>query len=207
MLAILASFSQRKFGKFFLLTTIVLSFALTSYHNFTFHPHYQVWMCNFTALFSIILLLKFNQILLDITMFFAWTGDIFTFLVPNNQTLPNVDEFPIIWLAYWLKHIIPLCITLYLIFSEKRRLSHDAYWIAVRALIIYICFIANYNLIFDQNIMDLRFPTVEIQRYFGPWPIYIIVDTIIILTWYLAIDYLQKKWVVRLDLNILKKEG
>ena len=199
ILAIGASFSRNKVGKIFLWITLCISFSITSYHNLALHPHYQVWMCNFTALFALIILLQFKQILFDIFFFFSWVGDVFTFIVPNNQTLPDIHEFPITWMAYWLKHIIPLCITIYLIFSEKRRLSKNAIWVAFTSMIVYVCFMGGYNVIFNQNIMDLRYPTVEIEHYFGPWPIYIFIDMIIVLIWYLLIDIIQKKITSFLD--------
>ncbi len=199
-IAIRATFSKQEWSKYYLLFSLIIAFFFTSYHNFLFHPHYQVWLCNFTALFAIILLIRFNQLMFDIMFYFAWVGDVFTFIVPNNQTLPSVNEYPIVWVAYWLKHIIPLCITIYLLFSENRRLSKHSMWISFSTFFVYTCFIAVYNVIFNQNIMDLQYPTVAIEQSFGPWPIYIFVDMIIILIWYYLINISQKKFSNWLDL-------
>ena len=84
-------------GRYFIGLILFLAYFVTTKHNLTFHPHYQVWMCNLTALFSLILVFKFSQNLFDITFFFAWTGDVFTFFTPNNQTLPDIYDFPLVW--------------------------------------------------------------------------------------------------------------
>ena len=84
-------------------------------------------------------------------------------------------EFPIVWIAYWLKHIAPLCLTIYLLIVQGERLSGNGMKKAFSAMLIYAAIMAGYNLVFDQNILDLRYPTVDIERSFGPWPFYIVV--------------------------------
>jgi uncharacterized membrane protein YwaF len=48
--------------------------------------------------------------------------------------------------------------------------------------------VAIYNFIFDQNILDLMEPTLDIEKWFGPWPVYIFVDIIVVILWYLSIQ-------------------
>ena len=173
-------------GRYFIGLILFLAYFVTTKHNLTFHPHYQVWMCNLTALFSLILVFKFSQNLFDITFFFAWTGDIFTFFIPNNQTLPDIYDFPLVWVAYWLKHIAPLCLTIYLLTVQGERLSGNGMKKAFSAMMFYAIMMAGYNLVFNQNILDLCYPTVDIEKSFGSWPFYIIIDMAIVYLWFLG---------------------
>ena len=53
---------------------------------------------------------------------------------------------------------------------------------------------AGYNFIFNQNILDLRYPTVDIEKSFGPWPFYIIVDMAIVYLWFLG-NNIVARWL------------
>ncbi len=185
-------FSHNKV-KWIILIILTISFGITTTHNYRFNPHYQVWMCNFTALFGIILAFKFHQRLFETFFYFAWTGDVFTFFVPDNQTLPAIDSYPVVWVAYWLKHITPLVLSVFLILREKKRLSEKAMNFAFAVMTAYAAAMFIYNLTFDQNILDLIYPTVDIQNLFGDWPLYIFVDFLILFMWYLLIRSITRK--------------
>ena len=60
-------------------------------------------------------------------------------------------------------------------------------------MLAYAGFIAIYNLIFDQNILDLRFPSIEIMKLFGPWPYYVIVNIALALLWYYIIHMITMR--------------
>ncbi|NQU68503.1 MAG: hypothetical protein HQ510_11215 [Candidatus Marinimicrobia bacterium] len=181
------------YGKWTIPIVLAISFSITSYHNLHFHPHYQVWLCNFTALFTLILGVKFSQRLFDIVFYFAWTGDVFTFIVPDNQTLPSVDQYPIVWVAYWLKHIAPLVYTVYLIKVKGRQISKNGIIWAFVGMAAYTLMMAGYNVIFNQNILDLQEPTVKIEAYFGAWPLYVFVNMTILALWYYLIHSVGKR--------------
>ena len=51
-------------------------------------------------------------------------------------------------------------------------------------------------MVFDQNILDFRYPTLEIEKAFGPWPIYVIVNIALAILWYKIIDIITKKLVL-----------
>ena len=57
------------------------------------------------------------------------------------------------------------------------------------AMMLYPIIITGYNLVFNQNIQYLRYPTVDIERSFGPWPFYIIIDMFIVYFWFLGNNY------------------
>ena len=48
----------------------------------------------------------------------------------------------------------------------------------------YTGIIIIYNLVFDQNLLDLRYPTLDIEQRLGEWPIYVVVNALLALTWY-----------------------
>jgi hypothetical protein len=48
----------------------------------------------------------------------------------------------------------------------------------------YTALIYVWDVIFDQNIMDLIEPTLDLERAFGSWPIYVFVDMFIALIWF-----------------------
>jgi len=177
-------FTKNPNTKWIVGTTLIISQVLATIHNVRINPHQVLWLCNITATLGIILLFTFRQRLFDIFIFFAWTGDVFTLLIPDSVTLPPVDTYPIFWISYWLKHISPLTLTLYFFYHERRSISYRAITFVIGIMFAYTAVMYVWDVIFDQNIMDLRWPTVEIERSFGPWPVYIFVDMLIAMMWY-----------------------
>jgi len=49
---------------------------------------------------------------------------------------------------------------------------------------VYTVLIAGFDFVFSRNILDLRALTVEIEKWFGPWPWYIAVNMVILAMWY-----------------------
>lgn len=152
-----------------------------------------MWLCNITATLGIILLFTFRQRLYDLFVFFAWTGDILTLLLPDSITLPPVESHPMFWFSYWLKHISPLSLTIYFFYHERRTISHRAITLAMGIMLAYTAGMYVWDVIFDQNIMDLRWPTVAFEKTFCPWPVYILVDMFIALVWYGIIYVIAKR--------------
>jgi len=180
---------------------LIVSQTLTTIHNIGINPHQVLWLCNITATLGIILLFTFQQRLFDLFVFFAWTGDILTLLIPDSVTLPSVETYPFFWISYWLKHISPLTLTVYFLFHEKRQISYRAITLAIGIMITYTATIYLWDVVFDQNIMDLIEPTLDIERAFGPWPIYIFVNIFIAMVWY-GIIYIS---AIRLGVVALAK--
>ena len=177
----------KDYSKIIVSVVLAIALSITSSYNFLYHPHYQIWLCNITALLAIILSIRYSQFLFDIVFYFAWTGDLLTFFISNNQTVPSIETHSIVWIAYWLKHICPLVFTVIIIASGKR-LSYHSCRNGLLAMLFYTVVVAIYNVIFDQNILDLMEPTIELEKWFGPWPIYIFVDIIVVILWYLSIQ-------------------
>ncbi len=97
---------------------------------------------------------------------------------------------------FHLKHSIPIIMTIYFIRNSGHRLSENAMMSSLKYMIGYAVFIAGYNMVFDQNILDFRYPTLEIEKAFGPWPIYVIVNIALAILWYKIIDIITKKLVL-----------
>lgn len=177
----------KSYAKMVVAVVLTISLSITSSYNFLYYPHYQVWLCNITALLTIIVAIRYSQFLFGIIFYFAWTGDLLTFFISNNQTVPSIETHSIVWIAYWLKHICPLVFTVIIIMSGKK-LSYHSCRNSLLAMLLYTVLVAVYNIIFNQNILDLMEPTLAIEKWFGPWPIYIFVDVIVVILWYLSIQ-------------------
>ncbi|MFQ6612942.1 MAG: hypothetical protein ACE5D2_07565 [Fidelibacterota bacterium] len=173
----------------------VLLYALvtTSWYNLQHNPHLIMWLCNFTAILALILAFTFNQIVFDICFYFAWTGDVFTLLVFDNPVAPPLESYPLAWTGFIMKHIGPLLLTIHLIKNNHQKLSRKAFKTVILTMIIYTAGIAVYNLVFNQNILDLRWATLPLEQSFGPWPIYVIINMTIALGWFLAIFAVTKR--------------
>lgn len=173
---------------------VILAYAIftTTLYNWNHNPHLVLWLCNFTAIIALILFFKFHQGLFNIFFYFVWTGDVFTLLVINNPICPPIATYPLSWLGFYLKHITPILFSIYLLRVEKRRLSHHALFMAIATMLVYTGLMAIYNVLFDQNILDLRYPTLPIEEAFGPWPWYVVVNFAIAITWYLAIHFVTR---------------
>lgn len=71
--------------------------------------------------------------------------------------------------------------------SGMPSLNKDAVWTALKFMLVYTAFVVIYNTVFDQNLLDLRYPTMDIEQLFGEWPIYVGVNILLTLFWYYLI--------------------
>ncbi len=174
---------------------IVLVFALatTSWYNLHHNPHLLLWLCNFTAILALILAFYYHQVLFDLCFYFAWTGDVFTLLVVDNPVAPPIETDPIAWSGFILKHVGPLLLTIQLVKNDSRKLSNRALKTVLITMTVYTAVITCYNLVFDQNILDLRWATLPLEQSFGPWPSYVIANMTIAVGWYLLIFFISRK--------------
>lgn len=141
---------------------------------------------------GLILTFMFNQKLFEIFFYFAWTGDLLTLLIWPNPVSPPLATNPLSWAGFILKHIAPLALTI--LFIKKGRLfNRDAVWTALKWMLVYTGFIAIYNLVFDQNILDLRYATLDIELLFGDWPLYVGVNILLALGWYYLIHFITMR--------------
>jgi uncharacterized membrane protein YwaF len=111
----------------------------------------------------------------------------------------------VFWISYWLKHISPLVLTVYFFYHERRKISYQAITFVIGIMFTYTALIYVWDVIFDQNIMDLIEPTLDLERAFGSWPIYVFVDILIALVWFGAIYMLAVRlgFVARAKQKIL----
>ena len=165
---------------------IIYALITTSFYNVQHNVHLILWLCNITAVLGLILSFRFSQKLYEVFFYFAWTGDLFTLLVWPNPVCPSLEIFPYSWVGFYLKHTAPLALTILLI-NQGNVLSKNAVWTALKFMACYSIFIAFYNLLFEQNILDFRYATLDFERLFGEWPLYVIVNLIIVAIWYYTV--------------------
>ncbi|MBL7013663.1 MAG: YwaF family protein [Candidatus Marinimicrobia bacterium] len=179
----------------------VLWFALifSTWYNVNHNPHLVLWLCNITCLIAIYLTVRFHQRLFDIFFFLVWSGDLFTLLIIDNPVCPPLKTASIYWLAFYLKHVGPILFTLYLIIRKNKRVRKTGLKDALSFMFSYAIIIFIYDIMFNQNILDLMEPTLDIERMFGPWPIYVIVNILLAILWFWGIQ------VVGMRIGIVKK--
>lgn len=182
---------------------IILAIALPTcmYDTYLKDPYELAWLCNYTALTAIILLFWFNKVLYDFLFFYAWIGSMVPLLVPKNSYVPEETVF---MLAYLLKHLLPAVIALYFMRVKKRKISSKALYYAFSGLLLYIAIMFVYNLAFQQNILQLMYPSVEILQYLGPWPIYNLVNLALAFAFFNLLFLISKK--CKLVENVQEKE-
>jgi len=165
---------------------IIYAFLTTGWYNIEHNPHLFLWLCNITAVIGLFLSFRYNQKLFEIFFYFTWTGDLLTLLIWPNPVSPPLATYPLSWAGFVLKHSAPLALTI-LFIKQGRLLNRDAAWSALKAMLVYAGFIAVYDFGLGQNILDFRYPSIDIMKLFGPWPYYIIVNISLALLWYYII--------------------
>jgi hypothetical protein len=171
---------------------IMYALLTTGWYNIQYNPHLILWLCNITAVIGLFLSFRFDQKLFEIFFYFAWTGDLLTLLIWPNPISPPLATFPLSWAGFILKHTAPLALTI-LFVKQGRLLNKDAAWTALKVMLLYAGFISIYNLVFNQNLLDLRYPTLDIERLFGDWPIYVCVNILLALLWYAIIHFITNR--------------
>jgi len=171
---------------------IIYALLTTGWYNIQYNPHLIIWLCNITAVIGLLLSFRFNQKFFEIFFYFAWTGDLLTLLIWPNPISPPLETFPLSWAGFILKHTAPLALTI-LFLKQGKLLNKDAVWAALKVMLVYTGFIVIYNFIFDQNILDLRYPTLDIELLFGDWPLYVGVNILLALLWYAIIHFITNR--------------
>lgn len=139
--------------------SLILSQCICLYDIFTKVPAQVMWLCNITVFLNIYLLFKFNQKVFDLFYFFGWIGCFFICLMPNNPYAVALKGQPVVWVAYWIKHIAPLVMSVYFFYIEKRKISRwSVYHGAVIWFLAYCGVMYFYNRIFNVNVLYLKEP-------------------------------------------------
>ena len=188
----IGSWRNEKRILFLIQLCIIYALVTTGWYNIQHNPHLIIWLCNITAVIGLILSFRFNQKLFDIFFYFAWTGDLLTLLIWPNPVSPPLETYPLSWAGFVLKHTAPLALTI-LFIKQGQLLNKNAAWTALKVILIYAGFISIYNLLFDQNILDLRYPTLDIELLFGDWPLYIGVNILLAFIWYYVIHVITNR--------------
>jgi len=171
---------------------ILYSIITTGWYNIQLNPHLIVWLCNITAIMALVLTIRLHQKLFDIFFYFAWTGDLFTLLIWPNPVSPSLEIYPWSWAGFILKHTAPLAFSIFCI-KKGYLLSKNAVWTALKTMCAYTGIIIIYNSVFNQNLLDLLYPTLDIEQLFGEWPIYIVVNAFLALIWYYMIHVITRR--------------
>lgn len=83
--------------------------------------------------------------------------------------------------------------------KQGHLLNKNAVLTALKFMMFYAGFIYIYNNIFDQNILDFRYPTLDFERLFGEWPGFVLANLFITLIWYYLIH------VVSIRFNLVNR--
>ena len=196
MLTFVLVWRKNPHAKWIQLALCIFAFFTTTFYNLNHNYHFIFWLCNFTVLLGIGLCFRFHQTVFNVFFYFCWTGSLLTLFIFNNPVAPPMATNPVAFVGFILKHSIPIIMTIYFIRNSGHRLSENAMMSSLKYMIGYAVFIAGYNMVFDQNILDFRYPTLEIEKAFGPWPIYVIVNIALAILWYKIIDIITKKLVL-----------
>ncbi|MFQ6677155.1 MAG: hypothetical protein ACE5D0_02440 [Fidelibacterota bacterium] len=121
-----------------------------------------------------------------------------TLVIWPNPVCPPIDTYPLSWAAFYLKHTAPLALTIFMT-KQGHLLNKNAVLTALKFMMFYAGFIYIYNNIFDQNILDFRYPTLDFERLFGEWPGFVLANLFITLIWYYLIH------VVSIRFNLVNR--
>lgn len=138
--------------------SLIASQMLCVYDIIFREPAQIAWLCNVAVFMNIFLLFKFNQKVFDLYFFFTWIGCFFICLMPKNPYSLMIKDLPVIWVAYWIKHIAPLVMSIYFIRVEGRRVSRWSCYTAVAGFLAYCGVMYFYNKYLNQNILYLKEP-------------------------------------------------
>ncbi len=137
---------------------LIASQILCVYDIVVRQPAQIMWLCNVAVFMNIFLLFKFNQLIFDVFFFFTWIGCFFICLMPNNPYSVMIKDLPVIWVAYWIKHIAPLLMSIYFIRIKGWRISRWSMYRGVVGFLAYCLVTYFYNRTFNQNILYLNEP-------------------------------------------------
>tara|TARA_B100000809_G_C15055418_1_gene500482 strand:+ start:28 stop:399 length:372 start_codon:yes stop_codon:yes gene_type:complete len=110
-----------------------------------------------------------------------------------NPVAPDLLQNPMSWVTFYPKHIAPMILVWSLVKHEKRQIRPNAVIHTIIFMVIYIFILYPNNIYFDQNIMDLVEPTINIEKAFGPWTNFVIANIILALISYFGIYLVAKK--------------
>ena len=180
-------------SKYILIISTLFAVLTTNYFNLTHDPNLILWLCNFTVLLGLFLCFRYYQMVFDVFFYFCWTGGLLTLLIIDNPVAPPMDTHPVAFIGFILKHSIPLILTVHFIKNDHQKLSKKAMRNGLFVMCIYALIVVIYNPIFDQNILNFRYPTLDIEKVFSPWPLYVFVNIAVTLIWYKIIDIVTNK--------------
>lgn len=152
---------------------LILSQCFCIYDIMCKQPAQIMWLCNVTVFINIFLLFKFKQRLFDLFFFYTWVGCFFICLMPKNPYSILLTN-PVIWVAYWIKHITPILMSIYYLYVEKKKLSWWGVYVGVVGFLIYSFVTYFYNRTFGQNVLYLNEPA-PFMRPLGPYYYWVII--------------------------------
>lgn len=132
-------------------------------------PAQIAWLCNVSVFMNIFLIFKFNQKIFDVFFFYTWLGCFYICMMPINPYSMMIKDLPLVWVAYWIKHLAPLLFTLYFFYVEKRKLSWWGLYRGVFAFFAYCFCLYFYNILLNQNVLYLNHPApfmVPLGKYY-----------------------------------------
>lgn len=102
-------------------------------------------------------------------------------LTPNlvYSTTPTID-----FVAYWSQHVLVMWATIYLTWGLDKRPDWRSYRVAILITLIWAAVTFTFNAAFNTNYgyLNRRPSTPSLFDLFGPWPVYLLVAFVLVIT-------------------------
>lgn len=185
-------FIKLKKSKYFIAAVLLVVTAISNYSIIKYDVYNIVWLCNFTSIITVFLLFRFNQYLFDIFFYYSLHALSAPFFDPTNSAAKGILASNFFLWIFIMKHFLPIICITYLFYLDNRKLTEKALKRAVICVSSYFAFVVLYNYMFDQNILYTQEPGSAL-KYYGPWPIYNLVNGLLVVIGYYGIFLLIKK--------------
>lgn len=130
-------------------------------------------ICDISVILSIIMLLKGNQFIYEITYFWGISGGLHALLTPGIAPY-NYPHY--IFFSFFILHGVVVTSVLYMTIVEGCRPAFSSVWKTLLITNGYAVVVFAVNLLIDSNYMFLmeKPPSPAITDFLGPWPWYIL---------------------------------
>lgn len=200
VLCLYASQKSERFSrlfKYFLIINLIvmdISYRLWSgfYETHDYVGMFSIHISSVSVILSVFVLLKYNQKTFDVLFYWGLILVPQAIITPGiyRYGFPHLRFFQILWI-----HFLVIYTVFYLLIIKKRKLSP---FNLKRVLIIthfYGIFIFIINRIFDTNYMFIgkKASVPSLIQYLGPWPYYIVILDVILITLFVIINKVYQR--------------
>lgn len=193
-------FLARKYPKvikgYLIIALIVMDLAYRLWGGFyqgsDLDVFFTLHLSSAAVVLTIITLIHYRQFFFDILIYWAFLAVPQAIITPGiiRYGFPHLRFFHILWI-----HFMVITAVFYMILIEKHEPSKISLKRALIVTHIYGGFVFIINLIFDTNYMFIGRKTsaATIIDFLGPWPYYILVLDVILITTFVVLNWMMKK--------------